>query len=118
MNSGIHSIVSAYLSGRNIDALSALRKHRMDMLSKCVQSTEYSYEMVRAHCLADLAAINLGINELMKSAGFRGAVDGFSSYRIAGWVQCIDYPNVAVLLQLYFDGEAAVEVLAGNFRGD
>jgi hypothetical protein len=119
--SGIASTVQLYVRLKNIAALSELRElrvNRLKFLSQCADTEQFSFSLLGEHCQKDITAIDAGIRELMKKEPLRAFVDAFSLERIAGWAQYVHHPEIPVTLEMYFDKELAVQVVADRYRHD
>jgi hypothetical protein len=117
----IESTVQLYVRLENIAALSELRELRVDrlnFLSQCADTEQFSFSLLRDHCQKDITAIDAGIRELLKGEPSRGNVDVFSIKRIAGWAQYVQHPEIPVIVEVYFDDKLAVQVVADRYRPD
>jgi hypothetical protein len=118
MNQGIQQVVSAYVKLKSVTALLEMKAHRKELLSRSLDTDQFSLALSRDLCQQDLAAIEDGIQHILKGGTLRGHVDRIEPYSIAGWAQCVDHPEIPLRVELYFDGRLAGSVLADRYRQD
>ncbi|MCA1452340.1 hypothetical protein I6F35_03790 [Bradyrhizobium sp. BRP22] len=118
MNQGIQQVVSAYVRLKGVTALLEMKAHREKLLSRALDTDHYSLALSRELCQQDLAAIEDGIQHILKSGTLRGCVDRMQPHSIAGWAQCVDHPEIPLRVEVYFDGRLAGSVLADRYRQD
>ena len=115
---GITSLVRSYVKLRNVDALLALRTHRMNLLSQQSQVLNYDSSLLKRSFEDDLTVITQGIDELLSVEPIRGALDSCVSERISGWAQYTRYPEIPVTIRVFVDNDQTAEVVADRFRSD
>ncbi len=115
---GIEATVKLYVKLGNIVALSEQKIHRLKLLSQHKDTSDFSLRVLSEHFQKDIAAIDVGIRELLKREPPRGFVDICTAEKIAGWAQYVRYPELPVTLNVYFDQKLAAQVVADRFRPD
>ncbi|MDI4235880.1 hypothetical protein OZ411_24010 [Bradyrhizobium sp. Arg237L] len=118
MNQGIQQVVGAYVRLKNVTALLEMKAHRKELLSRALDTDQFSLALSRDLCRQDLAAIEDGIQDILKGGTLRGYVDHIEPHTIAGWAQCVDHPEIPLRVELYFDGRLVGSVLADRYRQD
>jgi hypothetical protein len=115
---GIDSTVQLYVRLENIAALSELRLHRLGLISQCTDTEQFRFNLLHDDCQKDIRAIDAGIRELLKREPSRGCVDCYSLDKIAGWAQYARHPEIPITLEIYFDNNLEVQVVADRYRRD
>jgi hypothetical protein len=118
MNQGIQQVVGAYVRLKSVTALLEMKAHRTKLLSRALDTDQFSLALSRDLCQQDLAAIEDGIQHLLKGGTLRGYVDHIEPHSIAGWAQCVDHSEIPLRVELYFDGGLVGRVLADRYRQD
>jgi hypothetical protein len=113
---GIQHIVELYVRLEDLVALSKLKAHRETLLARCADTEHFA--LWREHCRRDIVTIDAGISELIGKAQVRGHVDTFRPNMVAGWAQYVEYPEIPVLMAVYFNEQHVGEALANLYRAD
>lgn len=115
--SGIQATVKLYVKLGNISALVEQKLHRLKLLGRHEDTSKFDFRL-REGCQKDIAAIDAGIRELLKREVCRGHIDVCTSKKITGWAQYVRFPEIPVMLGIYFDQELAGRIAADRYRRD